>query len=216
MGRTLVKMEELNRVAGAPEQNEVKIMGKPSDYHRIHDRFGALGQLYDETKDMEYLMEHDSICHVMDAEHLGIYEKVVEVAKQKGVKRVIDIGCAYGHQSEVFLNQGVTYVGVSDNQSRFWNRDVFDYVVDSYPCELPIRKGDMGVSVLCLTWNVYLDEGEKTLREQCEALQRDFRQCLIYVQENHVDFLKGYFKTSECIEGNLYYLSNDEQKTHSF
>lgn len=216
MGNLQVQLDRLQALFGATEKRGEVTLGNPSDYPRLDERLKELYKLSSETGDVKYMEEDDSLCHIMDIERLGIYKKIAEVAKQKGAKRVIDIGCAFGHQSEVFLKEELTYLGVTNHESEFWNRDVFEYVVNSYPCELPVQKGDMAVSVLCLTWNIYLVEGEKTLREQCESLQRDFEHCLIYVQKNHVDVLKEYFNMSEHVEGNLYYFSNNEQKTHSF
>lgn len=208
MGTLLVKMDELNLISGETEQKEAKKVEKESKYQRLRERFHELGRLYREKRDIEYLMEDDSLCHIMECGRLALYETIAKVAKEKGATRVFDIGCAYGHQSEIFLNEKMTYIGVTDHQSDFWNRDTFDYIVGRYPCELPVQKGDIGVSVLCLTWNCYLYNGEDTLRNQCEALQRDFEHCLIYAQDDNVNFLKGYFKEVTHIEDNLYYFSN--------
>jgi hypothetical protein len=181
---------------------------KSLKYQRLIDRSRELIRLGKKSRDEEIMMEDDSLCHVFECEGLLTYEKIASYAKAVGAKRIIDIGCAYGHQSEVFLNEGLQYVGVTDHSSPFWNRDKFEYVVNRYPCELPIQKGDIGVSVLCMTWNVYLREGKKTLIEQCEALQRDFEHCLIYTQESHVEVLSSFFKHVKQIDGHLYYYSN--------
>lgn len=151
-------------------------------------------------------MEIDSIDNVFES--LFIYEKIALFVKQIGAKRVIDIGCAFGHQSEVFLNEGIHYIGVDEHQIPFWNAQKFDYIVGNYPCPLPVSDGDITVSVFCLTWNCYLHEREKTLKEQCEALQRDFQHCLLYLEKDKVEYVSRYFRNTERIDNKLYYFSN--------
>lgn len=62
--------------------------------------------------------------------------------------------------------------------------------------------------LLCLTWNCYLYEKEETLRQQCEALQRDFEHCLLYIANDKVDFVSRYFKKMQQVKQKLYYFSN--------
>lgn len=167
-------------------------------------------ELYLKGEDtLEYDMELDCIDHFFGAGGLKIYEKIASFCKENNIRRVIDIGCAYGHQSECFLHENINYMGVDEYmRGRFWNNDKFPYIIAHYPAKLPVRKDDLGVSVLCLTWNVYLYEGEKTLREQCEALQRDFSHCLLYIPEGVKDLLLNYFANVKKVDNKLYYFSN--------
>ncbi|WP_142384712.1 hypothetical protein [Bacillus sp. M6-12] len=186
---------------------------KERKYQRIIDQRKTLLELgrkeyLAKTKNMEYDMEMDCIDHFFECEGYKTYEDIATFAKSIGVERVFDIGCAYGHQSETFLKEGLDYIGVTDHTANFWNKDNFQYIINRYPCELPVQKGDLGVSVLCLTWNVYLYENEKTLTEQCEALQRDFEHCLLYIQPDRMEFVSRYFKKVEKVGGGLYYFSN--------
>jgi hypothetical protein len=181
---------------------------KERKYQRLADRAKECLELYRRTLDIKYLMEEYCIAHLFECQGIDTYEQIASFCKERGIQRVVDIGCAYGHQSEVFLNEGIQYLGVDEDNGIFWNLDKFQYIVNRYPCELPIQKGDLGVSVLCLTWNCYLYEGEKTLKEQCEALQRDFEHCLLYMVPERVNFVHRYFKKVEEIGENLYYFSN--------
>lgn len=177
-------------------------------YQRLEDRIKELSDLYSKDKNVKHLMEDDCICHFLSYEGAKTYETIAAFAKEHNIQRVVDIGCAYGHQSETFLQEGIHYIGVSDHQAIFWNKDKFPYFVSAYPCELPVQSGDLAISVLCLTWNCYLYEGEKTLIEQCEALQRDFDHCLLYIQLDRLEFISRYFKKTKQVKGNLYYFSN--------
>jgi hypothetical protein len=172
------------------------------------DRLKECLELYRKNHEVVYLMEEDCIAHLFECRGIETYEKIAMFCKERGIKRIFDIGCAYGHQSEVFLKEGLEYIGVNDHTATFWNRDKFQYIVNRYPCELPTQKGDLGVSVLCLTWNCYLYEGKKTLTEQCEALQRDFEHCLLYIAPDKVEFVNRYFKKVKKIDEHLYYFSN--------
>lgn len=200
-------------------------------YHRLVERAKELtanGKAFYERKlslmmkgedlpkeeEQEYtltLMEDDCIMHFFEAEGYKTYGIIAEFCKENGFERVVDIGCAYGHQSECFLQEGIDYVGVNSHKSSFWNADRFEYVTGHYPCELPIRKNDLGVSVLALTWNCYLYEKEETLKQQCEALQRDFEHCLLYLTEGAMQYLSQYFKKVEKLDRGLYYFSNKEE-----
>lgn len=178
-------------------------------YPNLKARYHELSKLYREAKtreeQLDSMEEDDSLAHVVECGGIGTYESILRHVKQLNGKRVIDIGCAYGHQSEVFVDSGVEYVGVTNHRSNFFNRDRFEYVIGQYPCELPLRPGDIGVSVLCLTWNVYLTEGEKTLHEQCEALKRDFADCILYLPAHAVEVVSGYFSEATRLGHNLYH-----------
>lgn len=172
---------------------------------RYHELTKIVREAKNEDEKMEAMMEDDSLCHVTECDGISTYEQILHRAKQLGGKRVIDIGCAYGHQSEVFVDSGVDYVGVTNHDSPFFNRDRFDYIKGHYPCALPLQSGDIGVSVLCLTWNCYLTEGEKTLHEQCESLKRDFADCILYLPAHAVNVVSGYFSETTKLGQNLYH-----------
>lgn len=188
-----------------------------SKYQRIMDRRNYLLEKGRENylkgkETIEYDMEMDCIDHFFECEGFRTYGQIALFCKENGIKRAIDIGCAYGHQSECFLIHGVDYVGVNESKLNFWNQDTFKYVAGHYPCLLPTKSNDLAVSVLCLTWNCYLREGEKTLREQVEALQRDFSHCLLYITEDAKDFVSQYFKKVVKLGRNLYYFSNRDEE----
>lgn len=180
-----------------------------NSYKRLGERREELNDLYDRTEDEKYLIEMDCIDHFYGCDGYKTYEKIAEYAKQHNFKRVFDIGCAYGHQSEIFLGTGLKYIGIeAAKNTDYWNIDKFQYITDKYPFKIDTADGDLAVSVLCLTWNCFLNEHEKTLKEQLEALQRDFKHCLLYLDDDKVDFVKQYYKNFEVIAENLIYFSN--------
>lgn len=191
------------------EVNEVGEALERKNYPNLKARYHELRKLYHvattEEEKLDVMEEDDSLTHVFECDGIGTYESILRHAQQINGKRVVDIGCAYGHQSEIFVGSNVEYLGVSNHDSNFFNRDRFDYVIGEYPCELPLQSGDIGVSVLCLTWNVYLTEGEKTLHEQCEALRRDFADCILYLPAHAVEVVSEYFSEATRLGRNLYH-----------
>ena len=176
-------------------------------YPRLDRRWEEVMELSRQKRDDDkYLMELDSLLHVM--ERLSIYEDILEHVKKIGGKRVIDIGCANGHQSEVFIHSGVKYSGLELFEVDFFNNETCEYQVATYPCELKTSCGDVGVSVLCLTWNCFLWDGEKTLHQQCAALKRDFSDCILYTTSDKIPVIKKYFSRVDEIGKNLYHFSN--------
>lgn len=177
-------------------------------YNRLMDRYQSLVQQSVKDRSSKYLMELDCIEHCYECGGLERYEYALKFAQEHKVKKVFDIGCAYGHQSEVFVGSDVDYVGVNDNILDYWNSDKFNYVTREYPFPIKVNKAtDLAISVMCLTWNVYLYEGEKTLRKQLETLSRDFNHCLLIVQPNKLSTAVKYFKCCEIFD-EFIYLSN--------
>lgn len=175
-------------------------------YKRLIDRSKELNSLYIKTKDIEYAMEDDCIMHLFGCGGIETYETICNFVKENKFKKVYDIGCAYGHQSEIFLEKNVDYVGIEVSPIKnFWNADKFKYINRKYPFEINANENDVAVSVLCLTWNCYLFEGIKTLKEQCEALKRDFKHCILYMQNDRIEFVGEYFKNCKHIKDNIYY-----------
>lgn len=176
---------------------------------RLVNRYNECNELYRKTGDVKYAMELDCIAHIMETSTIKRYREIVEFAKGGEFKRVFDIGCALGHQSEVFIGSGVKYIGINDSDREFWNADIFDYIVGRYPFKIGTHNHDLAVSILCLTWNCYLYEGEITLREQCEALARDFDHVILYMSEDKIEFVRKYFGRVERLKENLMYFSRN-------
>lgn len=181
-------------------------------YERIAKLREECFDSYEKTQDDKYLRKAYSIDVFFECKVYKKYQKFTKFCKENGFDRVFDIGCAFGFQSEVFLETGVSYVGINEDNIDFWNKDVFKYIAKHYPFEIKARDTDLAVSSLCLAWNCYLYEGEKTLKEQCEALSRDFKSCLLYIPNDKIEFVSSFFKKTIVLQedtiGSLVYFTN--------
>lgn len=178
-------------------------------YARLNQREKELMTLFDETKERNYLMEHYNLITAMDIGTFKTYELIREKAISLGIDTVYDIGCAYGFQSEVFLEGGVGYTGIDDyGIENYWNAGVFEYITKPYPFKIEASENAIAISVLCLTWNCYLYEGDKTLEAQLSALKRDFKQCILYVAKDKVDAVAKYYEKYDMISDGLYHFYN--------
>lgn len=155
-----------------------------------------------------YDMQADSIDHFFCAGGIENYTFVRDFCLRKKIKKIFDIGCAYGHQSACFEDTEIEYVGVDEYLNSFYNSDKYNYIHDHFPCELPSGSGDLAVSILCLTWNCYAYDGERTIEEQCRSLANQFEHALLYVYPEGVKAMKKYFSNVEPLEGNFYYFYN--------
>lgn len=158
-----------------------------------------------EKRRTELMMEMDCIDNLFECKGIETYEQIAEICKENGFDRVFDIGCAYGHQSIIFSEADIWYFGIGNDNVEFYNRSKCSYEIGKYPFQLihaTNNNRSVAVSVLCLTWNCYLYEGDKTLREQLEALQRDFKHVILYMQADKLSEVEKYFKVKHQ-SGNL-------------
>lgn len=139
------------------------------------------------------LMELDCIEHLLEAGSLINYDFMIDFAIKKGFKRVIDIGCAYGHQSELCEGR-IDYVGVDEDLVEFYNQEKYDYYVGKYPQEISflMEESEIAISNLAIGWNCYVNEEE--FEKQCKALSEDFKASLLYLPTDREEILKKYFK----------------------
>ena len=151
------------------------------------------------------MYRREDLDHFFECKTGETYKKILDVAKEKGANRVFDIGCAYGHQSEVFINSNIEYIGVNDFNCDFWNSDRYQYILGTYPFKLDTRENDIAVSVLCLTWNCYLIEKEKTLHEQLSQLSNDFNKIILHLAKDKIEYVLKYFPKYQHIKDNIYY-----------
>lgn len=177
-------------------------------YKRIIDFREKLKEMCEGIRDIKRLEQIYSIDTFFEAEVYKTYEIFAKFCKEKGYKRVFDIGSGFGFQSEIFLNKDIDYVGINDCNLDFWNKDKFKYIINTYPFKIETKEKDIAISSYCLTWNCYLWEKEKTLKKQCEALARDFNYCLLYAQKDKIEFVKKYFKECDILNKNIAYFSN--------
>ncbi len=144
------------------------------------------------------LVEMNCLDHVLECGSLKNYDFMIDLAIKKGFKRVVDIGCAYGHQGELCEGR-IEYVAVDEDFVDFYKmyEDNYYYSVGKYPFYIPfdMYKKDLAISNLAIGWQCYVNEEE--FKEQCAALANDFKACLLYVPTDREKILKEYFKKIE-------------------
>lgn len=127
------------------------------------------------------------------------YEFIVRYCLENNINGVVDIGCAYGFQGELFDVFGIDYIGVDcikrttivDDFNKgimddtLYRSDDFTYIYGYYPeIILPEYTQDyLGVSSMCLTW---LCRSEDELIKSIKGLQRDFKKSLVYYNKKHM------------------------------
>ncbi len=137
----------------------------------------------------------DSIDHLLECS-LNNYNFMIDFAIKKGFKRVIDIGCAYGYQSELCEGK-IDYVGVDEDLVNFYNQERYDYYVGKYPQKISflMDESEIAISNLAIGWNCYVNE--KEFEKQCKALVEDFKACLLYLPTDREKILNKYFNHVE-------------------
>lgn len=168
-------------------------------YSRLYKEYNSL--FNDESK----IQEHYSLTHFFECNSSYIYEKILEFCINNNYTRVFDIGCAFGYQSEVFIDSNIDYVGIDTLKLNFWNSEIYTYISKQYPFPLKTKSNDIAVSVLCLTWPCYLYNGKESLHKQLSQLSKDFNAALLYVPENMLNTISEYFPVKKHILSNLYY-----------
>ena len=150
------------------------------------------------------LMQLDDLEHVIECS-LKNYDFMIDFAIKKGFKRVVDIGCARGYQSEL-CNNRIDYVGINEYELDFYgqnyNRNV-KYEVERYPFAkrtYSIYRDDLAISNLAIGWE-YCGNKEE-FKKQFSALSKNFKASLLYMPSERLSLLKKYFNHIEIIKSN--------------
>lgn len=143
----------------------------------------------------QLLMELDCIDNLLEAGSLINYDFMIDFAIKKGFKRVVDIGCAYGHQAELCKNR-IEYVGIDEDLVNFYSAKGL-YFARKYPNKLYnfIFQHDIAICNLSIGWNCY--DNEKEAKENFKALSEDFKACLLYLPTDRENLLRECFKKVE-------------------
>ena len=136
------------------------------------------------------------------------YVYVYDFCIAKGIELIVDIGCAHGFQSELFLDTPVAYIGVDDGGGRHyrydWNHQDFLYITARYPEVLlgdfvpvnPEAPPPLAVSILAIGW---LHDDRMELLNQIDALSQDFYHCLIHLPEGLPHLFERHFVVEEIV-----------------
>lgn len=142
------------------------------------------------------LMELDSLENVIECS-LKNYDFMIDFAIKEGFKTVVDIGCAFGHQSELCKDK-IEYIGIDEDKVDFYGDHT--YLVDRYPSKLTkkVFKNCLAISNLAIGWNCYVNE--KEFDEQCKALKNDFKASLLYIPKDREEILKKNFENIKIVK----------------
>ena len=142
------------------------------------------------------LREMESLDHVLECS-LGNYDFMIDFAIKKGYDTVVDIGCAYGHQSELCKDR-IKYIGIDEDCVDFYREKEFHYLIGKYPFKIPQIKyfnDSLAISNLAIGWKCYVNE--KEFKKQCEAISKDFKAALLYIPRDREKILHKCFKNIE-------------------
>ena len=146
-----------------------------------------------DEKDMNQMEEEmDTIDHVIFCTG-DFYDAVASCMKENGIHEVVDIGCANGHQAEVFLQNGLSYTGVECcTYLDMWKPEQVTYLFGVYPFSIG-EKRRLGCSNLCYG---YLVHDYKALAEQFDEV------ILGNIQDKNE--IEKYFTIHEMMEEAFY------------
>jgi hypothetical protein len=187
------------------------------DYPRLEREYQRLSHITTELtpKDNNEAWSYAAHrCHAMDVFfEIGYekYEYILAFAQEHKMTSIIDIGCAFGHQSEVFYGTDIEYMGIDDIECSFWNEDRYKYITQRYPFDINVenKKTSLAVSVLCLGW---FSDKAGGYHKQLSQLHKDFDHALIFMN-NHSGAINTAMKIWENVTalkmggGIFYYLT---------
>lgn len=129
---------------------------------------------YRYISDEEYNVSTEKSCleNYLFAKGQRDYQFIADICQKLGLKGIIDIGCSYGYQSEIFTERRLKYHGIDSNVSRFWNGGETDVTFQNseYPCFLNVEtKNMLAVSRLCIGYTVH----------DYERIAKDFKYLLV-------------------------------------
>ena len=128
---------------------------------------------------------------------VSFYFGIVAACKKLGIQYVYDIGCCYGHQSVMFLKEGIGYTGIERStyiQPRFTEIGA-RYEMKHFPCDFlsyEAWENSAMVSSLCIT---FLQKDEQELRDQIIAMCKHAQYYIGTVNKKHLDLIEEYYDT---------------------
>lgn len=157
-----------------------------------------------------YSLEEFMECSLRD------YLNVLKYCLDNNIKGIVDIGCAYGFQYDLFREFGIDYIGIDgcknfvikdefhglDVDNSPYKVDEWDYVIGRYPdVELPKGIEDyLAVGIMSITWMERdLDELDRLLNK----LKEDFSTAIIYANKEKLRKSKVRFKDVKEIKDGL-------------
>lgn len=182
-----------------PQSGMIMIGGtKMPDVAAVNDDFLAVKSFLDNaqclnSEDKSKLYEYlYCITAAFSINTFEDYFTAYKVAVRNGFDTVIDIGCAAGHQAELFRGSTVRYVGIESCPGHFWRPDEITYFTQKYPCSIPNKIMDrrvLGVSRLCVGY----------LTIDYESIAQQFNSFLLSGPPDACIALSGLYETAVSI-----------------
>lgn len=156
-------------------------------YERLNKRLNFVSKRESNSFSME---EEDSICNFFEAGGIERYEFIFNFIQKHKIKNIYDIGCAYGHQSEVFVNSKINYIGIETYPCEYWNKKRYTYIDGNYPFKINVLPNSIAVSCLCIGWHF-----DKIVDQEISQLSKDFSKALLYIPNEVIPICKKYFNS---------------------
>lgn len=145
-------------------------------------------------KDYANYIEAEALEHVIDVTS-NIYKEIIDIIKEKGLKKVYDIGCAYGHNSVWFKANCLEYIGIEESKLNFYNKANIRYIQRSYPFKIArVTTTDIAISVLALGWGCYDYTEGREFEAQLKQLAEDFSHIILYLPKEKHNLVAYYFE----------------------
>ena len=126
------------------------------------------------------------------------YNLIESACKGLKIEHVYDIGSCYGHQSILFLKNGIKYTGIeqcSYMNPRFTEEGA-KYIMKRFPCYIP-QEDDRTtwnhsavISSLCIT---FLQKDEDELKWQIRQMCLNSKYFIVIVSKKYIDLLKEHY-----------------------
>lgn len=100
------------------------------------------------------------------------YQLVADTCRKLGLRGVVDLGCSYGFQSEIFQEKRLKYHGIDNGCIHFWNGggENITFQAEEYPCYVNVETRNMlAVSRFCVGYTM----------KDYEKLAKDFSCILV-------------------------------------
>lgn len=150
----------------------------------------------------ERMAELDCLAHYYEADGKSDYSMIANICRSLRFSGIVDIGCAYGFQSDLFLENDLYYHGIDDWCTRFWNdgEKGISYQTEKYPCKVKTDITNLlAVSRLCVGYSMM----------DYESLSSDFPYLLVICTSKIVKELTSFYTiiATGKGKGNLFLLA---------
>jgi SAM-dependent methyltransferase len=153
----------------------------------------------------DFLQADDSLNHFLGCDGMTTYIKMLNICQKNNIKKVYDIGCGIGWQSEIFLRGGVKYTGIDNEKLSFWKENMTDdinYIEKEYPFRIDSKPDEVVISSMCISWGCYFEIEE--VKKQAKIIGMDFEQAILYLSKDKVRYFIEEFNNCEILQDDTF------------